>query len=86
MHAVSVEEVHLFLDSTIDAGIARMQTDYQLSAVVKVFHQGKLFFKSHGRRTAYGGSGFGTFGQFARDEATGIENQVGFFKETASAY
>ena len=86
MHTILVEEIHLLLDGTIDTRVACMQTDYQLSTVIKLFHQGKLLFESHGSRTAYGSTGFGTFCQFAGDETAGIKYQVGFFEKATSAY
>ena len=42
-----VEESHLLLNGSKDAGIARVQTHDEMSLVVVLLHQGTLFFKVH---------------------------------------
>ena len=52
VHSVLVEEGHLFLDSTKDTRIARMQTNDKMTLIVVFLHQRTLFFEGHiGRRT-----------------------------------
>ena len=46
-HAVGIEEGHLFLYGTEDAGVARMQSHDELALVVELLHQLALFFQSH---------------------------------------
>ena len=46
-HLVLVEESHLLLNGSKDAGIARVQTHDEMSLVVVLLHQGTLFFKVH---------------------------------------
>lgn len=75
-HAVSVEVVHLFLYRTIDAGVTRMQAHDELSLVVELFHQCKLFFQIHGSGAADCCARFGAKCQFAGHEAACIEDEV----------
>ena len=42
-----VEIVHLFLNGTVDAGIARMQADDEFVFIIEFLHQCKLFFQVH---------------------------------------
>ena len=71
-HAVSVEVVHLFLYRTIDAGVTRMQAHDELSLVVELFHQCKLFFQIHGSGAADCCARFGAKCQFAGHEAASL--------------
>lgn len=85
VHFIFVEESHLFGDSSVDARVSRMEADYQHSFVIKGFHQGELFFESHVGGTSDGGSLFGIMGKFARNQAAGIEDEVGLFKHSLSS-
>lgn len=80
-HAVLVEEGHLFLYGTVDARVAGVETHDEEALVVEFFHEGELFFEGHGGGTADGGTGFGVAREFHGDEASGVEDEVGFFEE-----
>ena len=83
-HIILIEEVHLFLYRSVDAGIAGVQAYDEFTPVVKLFHQGELLVEVHIGRAAYGGSRFGTVSQFLRDETSGIQDKVRFLKHPAA--
>ena len=62
-----------------------MQSDNEFIAVIKLFHQLELLFKVHRGRTSHHTSWFGTESKFFRHKTSGIENQIGTFKELSSA-
>ena len=52
-HPLAVEEGHLFLYGTEDAGVTRMQADDEVAKVVVLLHQLTLFFEIHVGTAAY---------------------------------
>ena len=86
VHAVAVEEGHLFLDGAVDARIAGVETDHEQAAVVEFLHQGKLFFQIHRGGAANGASGLGVMRQFDRNEAAGVEDEIGLLQESLAAH
>ena len=81
-----VEIVHLLLNGTVDAGIARMQADDEFVFIIEFLHQCKLFFQVHGSRTAYRSTRFGTECQFAGDETAGVEDKICLLQHLPSTY
>ena len=80
MHTILVEEIHLLLDGTIDTRVACMQTDYQLSTVIKLFHQCKLIFQSHGSRATHSRPRLCIISKLDWHQTSCIKNQIGFFQ------
>ena len=46
-HLMAVEEGHLLLNGSKDAGVARMQAHNEMSPVIMLPHQGTLFLQIH---------------------------------------
>ena len=84
-HALAVEEGHLLLNGAEDAGVAGVQADDEVAAVVVLLHQRALLFKVHVGRRADDGTGLVAFGQCFGDEASGIEDEVGPLQHLAAA-
>ena len=72
VHAVRVEEGHLLLNGTEDAGVASMQTDDEVAAVVVLLHQLALLLEGHVGRRAHDGSRLVAVGQRLGHQRTGI--------------
>ena len=80
LHPLAVEEGHLLLDGTEDAGVAGMQAHDEVALVVVFLHQGTLLLEIHVGRRAHHGIGLMALGQCLGHQRAGIENQVGTFE------
>ena len=86
VHVVLVEERHLFLNGTKDAGVACVQTDNVLTLVVELLHQQALLFKRHIGRGAHHSTGLVAFCKRLRNQRACIENEVRPFQHLAPTH
>ena len=62
-----------------------MEPHDQQTAVVKLLHQGELFFQIHRSGTADGAAGLRIMRELHRNETAGVQDQIGLLEETLAA-
>ena len=79
-HPLAVEEGHLLLYGAEDAGVAGVQSDDEVSAVVVFLHQLALLVEVHVGAASHHGSRLVAFCQLLGHQTAGIQDEVGPFE------
>ena len=85
-HAMLVEIGHLLLYGTVDAGVARVETDDEVTTVVVTLHELKLLVEIHAGTAPHDTSLLGACGELTRHKAASVEDEVGTLKKLPSSH